>query len=218
MPASNARVALVAAAANLTLCALVGATLLITSAKEPELTAGSVAPAVSLPDAPGPTMSSSPEPTSTSTTTSTTARQDIDPASGDNGFRTVVPRGWPAAPINNQPGSFQATDPARTSHYVRFGGYSASGDIQQFRVSAEQEAKTRLPGLVRLRLEPRTVRGFGAVDWEFTWDGREGQQRHVRAIYWRTGGTEYFVYVSSPASDWAEMEPFLAVMLDNSTP
>ncbi len=214
MSASNARFALVAAAANLTLCALVGVTLLITRAKEPPPAAA----AVSRPDSSAPSTSSPRETTSPTSTASSGARQDLEPASGGGGLRTVVPRGWSSAPIPNQPGSVQATDPARASHYVRFGGYSASGEIQRFRETAERETKTRLPGLLRLRLEPRTVRGFEAVDWEFTWDGREGQQRRVRSVYWRSGGTEYFVYVSSPASEWAEMEPFLTAMLDNSKP
>ncbi|MFI7115813.1 hypothetical protein [Amycolatopsis sp. NPDC049868] len=150
--------------------------------------------------------------------TSTTPPPDFDHASGVGDFRTVVPPGWKPEPIKTQPGSFQATDPTRSSHYVRFGSYTATGEIGQFRAAAEQEAKTRLPGLSRLRMEPRTVRNFEGVDWEFTWDGRDGQQRRVRAVYWRAGGIENFVYVSVPASDWTAWEPFVAVMLDNSTP
>ncbi len=214
MSASNARLALGAAAANLTLCALVGATLLITTAKEPPVTAPIAASAVSS----SVDIPNSPSSRQATTAAGTTARPDVDQASGTGGLRTVVPRGWDPEPIKNQPGSFQATDPIRASHYVRFGSYSASGEIGQFRAASEQEAKTRLPGLSRLRMEPRAVRGFEGVDWEFTWDGREGQQRRVRGVYWRTGGIEYFVYVSSPVSDWTAWEPFVAVMLDNSTP
>ncbi|MEV6823568.1 hypothetical protein [Amycolatopsis sp. NPDC051102] len=141
--------------------------------------------------------------------------QDYETVTAPDGFSTVVPRGWPSEPKNA--GSFQATDPRDDSHYVRYGATEARGDLYGTHAAAEKDTATRLSALRRVRMDPIDVRGSEAVDWEFTWDSSQGT-RHVRAVYWRTGGVEYFVYVSALDSDWQPMPELLNTMVERSRP
>ncbi len=214
MPATSGHVALVAAAANLTLCALVGTVLLVTGGRE-DTPAAAPPPSEYLSSTdsiPATTPS-----TTTATTTSATASDDFDTVTAGDGFSTVVPRGWPTKSLPNAPGAFQATDPADSTNYVRYGGAAAKGDIYQSHTDYERERSKQLTGLTRVQLTPMTVRGNEAVDWEFTWSAPEGE-RHVRSVYWRTGGIEYFVYVSSLASVWEPMPTLLSTMTERARP
>lgn len=59
----------------------------------------------------------------------------------------------------------------------------------------------------RVTLHPNTFRGqVKAVLWEFTWTEKTGAflgpRRAVEQMYYAPDGTEYAVYMSSPAADW----------------
>lgn len=214
MTASRIRAALLAATANLVVCGAVGTTLLLTSGRDDQASAAPP-PAPASQDV----LSGSPYPTSLTqeTTSSPASSADYDPVSTPDGLSTVVPHGWLPAQLKDAPGSYQATDPADASHYVRYGVSPAQGDIFSYRETAEADTTRRHPGLARVQMTSTTLRGNSAVDWEFTLPSAAGP-RHVRAIYWRTGNSEYFVYVSSLSSAWEPMPAILSAMTEQARP
>jgi hypothetical protein len=114
----------------------------------------------------------------------------------------------------------QATDPADSTRFVRYGGSAAPAtSILQSHLAAERDFSRQpaRPGYARLKLDQTTVRGNEAVDWAFEWNAPEGR-RHVHAVYWRANGTEYFVYASTKLTDWPQFSTVLTAMLANSTP
>jgi hypothetical protein len=56
-----------------------------------------------------------------------------------------------------------------------------------------------------------------AVDWEFTFT-KAGQPRHAYGRYWVYAGTEYVVYLSTPADRWNATQNVLSVLLDSAAP
>ncbi|WP_103347678.1 hypothetical protein [Amycolatopsis sp. CA-128772] len=211
MSASNTRFAAVAGAANFLLCAAAGTALLIVNGSKVQ-TVQSVS--AMDPDPPG--YQSSAPAIGIPPSTPTPAGQDYETVTAPDGFSTVVPRGWASEPKN--PGSYQATDPRDGSNYVRYGATEARGDLIGTHAAAERDTATRLTGLRRVRMDPIDVRGREAVDWEFTWESSTQGTRHVRAVYWRTGGVEYFVYVSALDSGWQPMPELLNTMVERSRP
>jgi hypothetical protein len=130
---------------------------------------------------------------------------------------TAIPAGWRTAPAPG-PGSTQATDPTDSTRYVRYGG-SAVPDEDAYPTHAAYErdfAKSH-KAFESIRLERTTLHGAPAIDWEFEWAAPEGR-RHVRSIYWRAQGYEYFVYASALVSSWPQTEPILDDMINHATP
>ncbi|MEU0792194.1 hypothetical protein ABZ342_19170 [Amycolatopsis sp. NPDC005961] len=215
MSASNTRFAAVLGAANFLVCAAVGTVLLLVNGSE-----GQTVQSVSATDSVSPGTTTSYESSTPAAgvypSTPAAVGESYETVTAPAGFSTVVPRGWLSEPKN--PGSFQANDPVDESHYVRYGASEANGDLVKTHVDAEKSAATRLTGLHRVRMDRTDVRGSEAVDWEFTWESSTEGTRHVRAIYWRTGGTEYFVYVSALDSAWGPMPELLTTMVDRSRP
>lgn len=218
MPASSSRLALIVAAANLTACALVGTVLLVTIGGEDTPTAqppptGPLTTASSVPTG---VTSFSPSPSSASTTPSTLP-DNFQPVAGPAGFHTAIPVGWTTSQVRDSPGATQATDPAKPTRFVRYGGTSASGEILKSHVDYEKATSKRLAGFSRSQLHEMTLHGNEAITWDFEWTAPEGL-RHVRSVYWRKSGIEYFVYASSLASEWQEMDSILTTMTDNAKP
>jgi hypothetical protein len=215
MSGSNTRFAAVLGAANFLVCVAVGTVLLLVNGSD-----GQTVQSVSATDQVSPGSSTGYESSTPATgfypSTPAPVGEGYETVTAPDGFSTVVPRGWLSEPKN--PGSFQADDPADESHYVRYGASQASGDLVKTHVDAEKGAATRLAGLRRVRMDRIDVRGREAVDWEFTWESSTEGTRHVRAIYWRTGGVEYFVYVSALDSAWQPMPQLLTTMVDQSRP
>ncbi|WP_370944715.1 hypothetical protein AB5J62_37145 [Amycolatopsis sp. cg5] len=220
MPASNARLALVVAAANLTACALVGTALLVTTGTGDTPAAQSPPPG-SLTTATGlPTVapsSPSPSPSPSPSATPSTLPDNFQPVAGPAGFHTAIPAGWTTSPVRDSPGATQATDPAKPTRFVRYGGASATGEILKSHVDYEKATSKRLAGFARSQLREMTLHGNEAITWDFEWTAPEGL-RHVRSIYWRKSGIEYFCYASSLASEWHEMDSILTTMTDNAKP
>jgi hypothetical protein len=179
-----------------------------------------------IPD-PGAPDDSGPTGTTTTTTTPTTSSPAPTTApfvpagyqqvTGPAGLRTVIPVGWHPMRTTG-PGAMQATDPADAGRWVKYGG-SAAPDlaIEPVHVQYENGFADRTPDYKRLVLSSASYGGHEAVLWEFEHrDG--GDLRHVRSLYWRAGGKEYFVLASAPASRWDAMASIYDTMVANSSP
>ncbi|OXM73284.1 hypothetical protein CF166_10790 [Amycolatopsis sp. KNN50.9b] len=161
--------------------------------------------------------SSSRRATTTTTTTTTSSAPPVSEVTGPAAIRTVIPEGWTVAPTQSA-GSVQATDPADSSRYVRYGGSAVPNvSILEAHLEAERNFAAARPAYSRIELTQTTLRGYEAIVWEFEWTAPEGR-RHVKAEYWRASGTEYFVYASSKVADWPAMVPILAAMTENAIP
>ncbi|WP_424189004.1 hypothetical protein ACOBQX_11640 [Actinokineospora sp. G85] len=136
---------------------------------------------------------------------------------GPAGLVTAIPAGWLISRATG-PGALQATDPTDPLRYLRFGGSPAPAD-DLLRSHEEYEARFSPPrrDYQRLSLGTAAYRGTTAVDWEFEHETAEGPRTHVRSMYWRAGGVEYFIYAASPATRWAETAPIYSTMIAQST-
>jgi hypothetical protein len=172
-------------------------------------------------DSAGPrgTTTTTPSPTTTTTTSppTTSAPVGFQPVAGPGGLRTVIPAGWRSAKTTG-PGALQATDPADTVRYVKYGGSSAPDlDIESSHIQYENVFAVRAVDYRRITLTSARYGGHDAVEWEF--EHREGATLlHVRSLYWRTGGTEYFVLAAAPAERWPAMRSVYDAMVSNATP
>jgi hypothetical protein len=135
--------------------------------------------------------------------------------SGPRGLVTAIPVGWVPRTLPNAGGNVEADDPADPNHFVRYGGVPA-GDLLARRVKEETGPSISV-GYQRLVLATTDFHGHPAVEWVFEFD-KKGVHRHVHALYWNAGGTEYVVYASAPADRWDEMEPVFTEMTDNARP
>lgn len=136
---------------------------------------------------------------------------------GPGGMTTHIPAGWPTTRTTG-PGAMQATDPAGTTTMLRYGGSATTAtDTYDLHARYERRFAAGKQAYVSIRLERTLVRGMSAIDWEFEYDAAEGR-RHVRSVYWLSGGHEYFVYASSPVPLWEQTRKILEVMLTYSTP
>jgi hypothetical protein len=136
---------------------------------------------------------------------------------GPGGMTTHIPAGWPTRRATGE-GSTQADDPAGTTTMLRYGGAATSAtDTYDLHADYERTFASGKQAYVSIRLARTLVRGMPAIDWEFEYDAQEGR-RHVRSVYWLSGGHEYFVYASSPVPIWAQTRKILDVMLTYSTP
>lgn len=153
----------------------------------------------------------------TKTTPTTVAPAGFQQVSGPAGLRTVIPAGWRSAKATG-PGAMQATDPADTVRYVKYGGSAAPEvGIEASHVQYENLFATRASEYKRLVLNSANYGGHDAVEWEF--EHREGPNvMHVRSLYWRAEGKEYFVLAAAPAIRWPEMQPIYNTMVENATP
>lgn len=213
---SSARLALLAGVANLVVLGAVGTALLLVR----DSGDGGTTQLATATSSSAATTTSASSSRRTSTTTTTTTSSPAPPGSevtGPAGIRTVIPEGWTVAPTQSA-GSVQATDPADSSRFVRYGGSAVpNASIMESHLEAESDFAAARPGYSRVELAQTTLRGYEAIVWEFEWTAPEGR-RHVKAEYWRASGTEYFVYASSKAADWPEMVPILTAMTENAIP
>ncbi|GAA2961116.1 hypothetical protein [Actinokineospora diospyrosa] len=136
---------------------------------------------------------------------------------GPGGLITTIPTGWTIT-RSSGPGAMQATDPTDPTRYVRYGGSAAPAqDLVDAHVDYELRFAEAHRGFQRLSLGTTTYHKVPALDWEFEHDSAAGR-RHAHSMYWRVGGTEYFLYASSQAARWSETAPIYRTMVDNTTP
>jgi hypothetical protein len=209
----------------------------------PEVDGGGAAPAASTPtyiyeddptsdlpflpepaDDSGPLATSSAPPSTTSTTTTPppTSTAATPPAgfmwvNGPGGLHTVIPSGWRTM-RSTGPGAMQAVDPAEPVRYVKYGGAAAPPlAIDASHVQYENGFALRAMEYKRIKLSSAAYGGHDAVEWEFEY--REaGNLLHIRSLYWRADGKEFFVLAAAPASRWETMIPVYDAMIANATP
>lgn len=164
------------------------------------------------------TTTSTTRPPSTSVHTPTSAPPaGYQQVSGPAGLRTVIPAGWRSMKTTG-PGALLAVDPADSVRYVKYGGSRAPDlAIEASHIQYENGFATRAVEYRRIALSSATYGGHDAVEWEF--EHHDGSNLvHVRSLYWRAGGTEYFVLAAAPATRWPQMQPVYEAMVANATP
>ncbi|MFI9450088.1 hypothetical protein [Amycolatopsis sp. NPDC052450] len=207
----------VAVMLNLVCCAVAGVTWTLFD-REPTAGPSEVATNLTITGEPPVTPTATDEPSPTETSNGTESLPlSMERVNGPAGLETVIPRGWPTKTLS-EPGSEQATDPADDRRIIKFGGAPPSGstNILDYHLDYERKVAKR-PGYVLHALTPTSVRDHDAVDWRFEWNAPEGR-RHVRVVYWRTGGIEYFVYAHGPAASLPETALIVRAMVDQSAP
>ena len=136
---------------------------------------------------------------------------------GPAGVRTVIPAGWRAMRTTG-PGAMQAIDPASNGRYVKFGGSAAPAlAIDLSHVQYENGFAAKETDYRRIVLSSAIYGGHDAVEWEF--EHREGANlAHVRSLYWRVDGKEFFILAAAPAAQWAQMKPIYDEMVAHADP
>ncbi|HEX5116812.1 MAG TPA: hypothetical protein VFW65_16590 [Pseudonocardiaceae bacterium] len=128
---------------------------------------------------------------------------------------TAIPSGWKPTLVNSY---YQATDPADSGRFVRYGATTAPSDTLLASLEHAESVNPNIhTGYQRLALGGVSYHGDDAVDWEFEF-AKAGVTRHVYSRYWEVGGTEYFLYVSATEVTWARTQPIFTVMANTATP
>ncbi|MGW2566679.1 protein kinase domain-containing protein [Streptomyces sp. NPDC001537] len=156
-----------------------------------------------------PTPTSSPSPNANGTVPASWRRYD-DPW----GFSLYLPKGW-SRKVFGVSGEIKQVDytPDKGKHFVRIAMDTAPDfkDAYSHQVSLEHQLQRRFADYHRVRLETNIYRDRPGSVWEYTWTALEGQpevpfpgpRRAVEETYMSGDGTEYAIYISSPAADWA---------------
>ncbi|MFF5963941.1 serine/threonine-protein kinase [Streptomyces collinus] len=130
-----------------------------------------------------------------------------DPA----GFSLYLPKGWKRKPFGPQ-GELKQIDysPDGGRHFVRI-AIDRSPDFADpyaHQLDLEQQLQ-RLVDYKRVTLERNVYRDREGARWEYTWTAQPkdikfpGPRRAVEETYVARDGTEYALYMSAPAADWA---------------
>jgi hypothetical protein len=155
--------------------------------------------------------SGSPSPTSTQqpggSVPASWIRHD-DPA----GFSLSLPKGWKRKPFGPQ-GELKQIDytPDGGRHFVRIAVDTSPdfADPYAHQLDLEQQIQA-LVDYKRVTLERNVYRDRGGALWEYTWTARAkdtpfpGPRRAIEETYVARDGTEYALYMSAPAQDWAK--------------
>jgi hypothetical protein len=157
---------------------------------------------------------SSPSPTPTSTGKAAEEGTDPDtwkPVTDPLGFGLSLPKGWERQ-VYQDDGDLKQIDytPDDGEHFVRI-AVDASPDYNDpyaHQVDLEQQLQ-RLVDYNRVTLERNVYRDRAGAEWEYTWTALAkdtdfpGPRRAIEETYIARDGTEYAIYMSSPAKDWA---------------
>ncbi|MGA5201490.1 serine/threonine-protein kinase [Streptomyces variegatus] len=130
-----------------------------------------------------------------------------DPA----GFSLYLPKGWKRKPYGPQ-GELKQIDysPDGGRHFVRI-AIDASPDFAD-PYAHQLDLEQQIQGLVaykRIGLERNVFRDREGALWEYTWTAQAkdtpfpGPRRAIEETYVARDGTEYALYMSAPAADWA---------------
>ncbi|MET9758441.1 serine/threonine-protein kinase [Streptomyces sp. NPDC006372] len=140
-----------------------------------------------------------------------------DPA----GFSLSLPKGWKRKPFGPQ-GELKQIDytPDGGRHFVRIAVDTSPdfGDPYAHQLDLEQQLKD-LVDYRRVTLERNVYRDRGGALWEYTWTARAkdtkfpGPRRAIEETYIARDGTEYALYMSSPARDWAKARKQFTLLL-----
>ncbi|MFD8226606.1 protein kinase [Streptomyces massasporeus] len=140
-----------------------------------------------------------------------------DPA----GFSLHLPKGWKRTPFGPQ-GELKQIDysPDGGRHFVRI-AIDRSPDFADpyaHQLDLEQQLQ-RLVDYKRVTLERNVYRDREGARWEYTWTAQPkdikfpGPRRAVEETYVARDGTEYALYMSSPAADWPKASKQFTALL-----
>ncbi|MER5194804.1 protein kinase domain-containing protein [Streptomyces sp. NPDC002755] len=158
--------------------------------------------------------STSPSPTTPAGTSTpgeegTDSWQEIDDPLG---FGLSLPKGW-ERDVYQDDGDLKQIDytPDGGEHFIRI-ALDRSPDFSDpyaHQIDLEQQLK-RLVAYNRVTLEKNVYRDRDGAEWEYTWTAQAkdtefpGPRRAIEETYVSRDGTEYAIYMSSPAEDWTE--------------
>jgi eukaryotic-like serine/threonine-protein kinase len=158
--------------------------------------------------------SESPSPTSTAPDSWKTVDDPL-------GFGLALPKGWKRS-VYQDAGDLKQIDysPDGGEHFVRI-AVDESPDFSD-PYAHQTDLKQQLQRLVdykTVRLEKNLYRDRDGSVWEYTWTAQAkdtpfpGPRRAIEETYVARDGTEYAIYMSSPADDWATTaEQFTSVL------
>ncbi|MFJ8646217.1 serine/threonine-protein kinase [Streptomyces sp. NPDC093546] len=121
------------------------------------------------------------------------------------GFSLFVPEGWE----RRMEGDQIDYTPDNGRHLIRISKDPAPDfETPCLHMSdIEKSLRKRLPQYARKQLQTNTFRDqLESCLWEFTWvetKDNAGERRAIDQVYYTDDGTEYALYMSSPAEDWA---------------
>ncbi|MFJ9022641.1 protein kinase [Streptomyces sp. NPDC102259] len=158
--------------------------------------------------------STSPSP-STPAGTSTPAEEGADSwkeIDDPLGFGLSLPKGWERV-VYQDAGDLKQIDytPDGGEHFIRIALDESPdfSDPHAHQVDLEQQLK-RLVAYNRVTLEKNVYRDRDGSEWEYTWTAQAkdtefpGPRRAIEETYVARDGSEYAIYMSSPAEDWTE--------------
>ncbi|WP_329220297.1 protein kinase [Streptomyces sp. NBC_01485] len=127
------------------------------------------------------------------------------------GFGLSLPDGWKRK-VYQDDGDLKQIDytPDGGRHFVRI-ALDKSPDFSDpyaHQTDLEQQVK-RLIAYKRVTLERNVYRDRAGSEWEYTWTAQAkvtpfpGPRRAIEETYFARDGSEYVIYMSSPAEDWA---------------
>ncbi|TDQ01408.1 hypothetical protein [Labedaea rhizosphaerae] len=158
-----------------------------------------------------------PDTTTPDATTPEPSEEAYQRLTGPGGISVAVPATWRDSAAGASYRQVGEADPAGA--FARFGGYPPTRTSLLAEITAGERGNPKIrSGYQRISLSATTFQGVAAVDWQFTFV-KDGVTRHVHGLYWRTGGTEYLIYLSAPDVEWSALDPVFDVMRDSvSTP
>ncbi|MGW0768536.1 serine/threonine-protein kinase [Streptomyces sp. NPDC002676] len=128
------------------------------------------------------------------------------------GFSLSLPKGW-TRKVYGIEGALKQIDysPDGGKHFVRIAVDSSPdfADAYQHQSDLEEQLQ-RLVNYRRVTMKPNTYRDRNGSLWEYTWTALKkdppyvpGPRHAIEETYFSRAGTEYVIYMSSPAEDWA---------------
>ena len=128
------------------------------------------------------------------------------------GFSLSLPKGWKRKVYSIQ-GDLKQVDysPDDGKHFVRIAidGSPDFADPLSHQQDLEQQLQ-RLRDYKRVQMTENTYRDCKGAVWEYTWNALKknppfvaGPRRAIEETYFSRQGTEYAIYMSTPAEDWA---------------
>ncbi len=133
-----------------------------------------------------------------------------DPA----GFRFAVPRGWTRSETNGQ----IDYSPDGGAHLLRFGLTPGAAQSSESHFLQLEQTVGTLPGYSRIGLQANTYQGRDGALWEFSWNDSQLGPRHAAdQAFIAPNGTEYAIYIGSPAQDWTTAQQEFSTVLNTFT-
>ncbi|MFF1822170.1 hypothetical protein ACFVWG_32995 [Kribbella sp. NPDC058245] len=218
---TSRKVAVIAFTANLVVCGLIGTSLLLVRSPSDPANAVPKPTTSNTPTSSTPTESESAtppsEPTAPVSTPTPTPSVDYKDVDGPGGVITKIPSGW-TAKVRAGKSDAQASDPARPTSFLRYGGSQAVAQplIEVMR-NAEGNFIKQHPGYKLITLQSETWRDHEAVTWNFEFDTPDGR-KHVESVYWRARQNDYVLYASALVPDWPALQKIYTTAYDAAQP